>query len=133
MKAMDLRIRPLESTEEATALQLAWRVFCEFEAPDYAPEGTEEFRKCLKDETYLAGIRFYGAFDGDRLIGMTGIRQERHHICFFFVEGEYQRLGVGRKLFERMREDVPGRTITLNSSPYGLPLYQALGFTATDI
>jgi GNAT superfamily N-acetyltransferase len=125
-------IRPLEHAEKGSALQLAWRVFCEFEFPDYAPEGTEAFKKCLNDDTYLAGIRYYGAFDADKLVGVLGIREESCHICFFFVEGEYHRLGIGRKLFKRMREDFPGRTITLNSSPYGLPFYNALGFKATD-
>ncbi len=126
------RVRPLESTEKGKALQLAWRVFCEFESPDYAPEGTEEFKKCLNDDAYLAGIRYYGAFDEEKLLGMLGIREEKCHICFFFVEGEYQRLGIGRKLFKRLREDFPGRTITLNSSPCGLPFYRTIGFTATD-
>ena len=65
-------------------------------------------------------------------MGMLGIREEKCHICFFFVDGEYQRLGIGRKLFKRMREDFSERRITLNSSPYGLPFYKALGFTATD-
>ena len=126
------RVRPLESAEKGKALQLAWRVFCEFESPDYAPEGTEEFKHCLNDDAYLSGIRYYGVFDEDKLVGVLGIREEKCHICFFFVEGEYHRLGIGRKLFRRMREDFPRRTITLNSSPYGLPFYKALGFTATD-
>ena len=126
------RVRPLENAEKDKALQLAWRVFCEFESPDYAPEGTEEFKKCLNDDAYLAGLRYYGAFDEERLVGMLGIREEICHVCFFFVDGEYQRLGIGRKLFKRMREDYSGCTITLNSSPYGLPFYKALGFAATD-
>ena len=125
-------IRPLESAEKGKALQLAWKVFCEFESPDYAPEGTEEFKKCLNDDAYLAGIHYYGAFDEEKLVGMLGIREERCHICFFFVEGEYQRLGIGRKLFRRMREDFPRRKITLNSSPYGRPFYKTIGFQATD-
>ena len=124
--------RPLESAEKGTALQLAWKVFCEFESPDYAPEGTEEFKRCLNDDAYLAGVRYYGAFDEEKLVGMLGIREESCHICFFFVEGEYQRLGIGRKLFRRMREDFPRHKITLNSSPYGLPFYKAIGFQATD-
>ena len=107
-------------------------MFCEFDSPDYAPEGTEEFKRCLNDDAYLAGIRYYGAFDEEKLVGMLGIREEKCHICFFFVEGEYHRLGIGRKLFRRMREDFPGRTITIYSSPYGLPFYKALGFAATD-
>jgi GNAT superfamily N-acetyltransferase len=125
-------VRPLEKTETGKALQLAWKVFCEFESPDYAPEGTEEFKRCLNDDAYLAGIRYYGAFDEDKLVGVLGIREEKAHICFFFVDGEVQRLGIGTKLFRRMRKDFPERTITLNSSPYGLPFYKALGFTATD-
>ena len=106
-------------------------MFCEFESSVYAPEGTEEFKRCLNDDAYLSGIRYYGAFDADKLVGVLGIREEKCHVCFFFVEGEYQRLGIGRKLFRRMQKDFPARTITLNSSPYGLPFYKVLGFTAT--
>ncbi len=126
------RVRPLESAERGKALQLAWRVFCKFESPDYALEGTEEFKRCLNDDAYLAGICYYGAFDEDKLVGVLGIREKKCHICFFFVEGEYHRLGIGTKLFRKMREDFPGRTITIYSSPYGLPFYKALGFAATD-
>ena len=93
-------VRPLENAEKGKALQLAWKVFCEFESPDYAPEGTEEFKKRLNDDAYLAGIRYYGAFDEEKLVGMLGIREEKRHVCFFFVDGEYQRLGIGRKLFK---------------------------------
>ena len=125
-------VRILDHAETGNALQLAWKVFSEFEVPDYAPEGAEEFRKCLNDEAYLAGIRYYGAYDGEKLVGILGVREDSCHICFFFVEGEYQRRGIGTGLFLRMREDFPGRKVTLNSSPYGLPFYRALGFRAMD-
>ena len=125
-------IRPLRSDETDAALALAWKVFTEYESPDYAPEGTEEFRQTLQNEAYLAGLRYYGAFDWERLVGLLAIREQKRHICFFFVEGEYHRRGIGTKLFKRMREDFPSQSITLNSSPYGLPFYKALGFTATD-
>ena len=125
-------IRPLQKEETEAALRLAWKVFREYESPDYAPEGTDEFQKALNDEKYLLGIRYYGAFDEDRLVSILGIREEKAHICFFFVDGAYHRRGIGTRLFERMREDFPVRTITLNSSPYGLPFYKTLGFTPTD-
>ena len=125
-------IRILTEDETAEALALAWKVFTEYESPDYAPEGTEEFRKTLKNDAYLAGLRYYGAFDGERLVGLLAIREQKRHICFFFVDGEYHRRGIGTKLFKRMREDFSSQTITLNASPYGLPFYKALGFTATD-
>jgi hypothetical protein len=126
-------IRILAEGETDAALALAWKVFAEYESPDYAPEGTEEFKKCLNDGTYLAGLRYYGAFDGEKLIGLLAIREQKRHICFFFVDGDYHRRGIGTKLFKRMREDFPGQKITLNSSPYGLPFYQTIGFAATDV
>ena len=61
----EVSIRKLSSEERSTALDLAWRVFSEYESPDYGEEGIEEFRKCLHDEGYLAGIEYYGAFEGE--------------------------------------------------------------------
>ena len=128
-----LIFRPLEKDELPMALELIWKVFIEYEAPDYSAEGTEEFRRCLHDDDFLSGIAYYGAFDGKKLIGVTGIRPDRHHICFFFVDGRYHRLGIGTKLFHYLREVYPQVTITLNSSPYGVPFYKAVGFVATDV
>ena len=128
----EVSIRKLSAEERASALDLAWRVFSEYESPDYSKEGTLEFKKCLHDEEYLAGIEYYGAFDGDRLIGLVGIRSDRKHICFFFVDGKYHRQGIGTRLFKAVCQEYPDQTITLNSSPYGVPFYHALGFEDTD-
>lgn len=125
-------IRELAEGEMPAALALAWKVFIEYESPDYSPEGTEEFRKTLQDDAYLAGIVCYGAFDGDKLVGLLGIRDVRRHICFFFVDGAYHRRGIGTRLFGKVLEAYPGQDITLNSSPYGLPFYKALGFETAD-
>ena len=128
----EVSIRKLSAEERSTALDLAWRVFSEYESPDYSKEGIEEFKKCLHDEEYLAGIEYYGAFDGNRLVGLVGIRSDRKHICFFFVDGKYHRQGIGTRLFKAVRQEYPDQTITLNSSPYGVPFYHALGFEDTD-
>ncbi len=128
----DYTIRRLSEDERQTALDLAWAVFSEYESPDYSAEGTEEFRKCLHDEGYLSGLHYYGAFDGEKLVGEIAIRPNQKHICFFFVDGRYHRRGIGTKMFQRLREDYPDETITLNSSPYGLPFYKAIGFVQTD-
>ena len=125
-------LRRLTEAEVPAALSLAWEVFSQYESPVYSPEGTEEFRKWLQDEGYLEGIAYYGAFDGQTLIGQIGIRPGKRHICFFFVKGSYHRKGVGTRLFRQLLRDLPDGTITLNSSPYGLPFYQALGFLPTD-
>ena len=128
----EVSIRKLSAEERASALDLAWRVFSEYESPDYSKEGTLEFKKCLHDEEYLAGIEYYGAFDGQRLIGLVGIRSDRKHICFFFVDGKYHRQGIGTRLFKAVCQEYPDHIITLNSSPYGVPFYHALGFKDTD-
>ena len=125
-------IRKLSEDERQTALDLAWIVFSEYESPDYSAEGTEEFRRCLHDEEYLHGLQYYGAYDGEKLIGEIAIRPDRKHICFFFVDGRYHRRGIGTRMFQRLLEDYPNGTITLNSSPYGLPFYKANGFVPTD-
>ena len=125
-------IRKITSDEISAALDLAWRVFSEYESPDYSEEGIEEFRKCLHDEEYLAGIEYYGAYDAEKLVGIIGIRPDRKHICFFFVDGKYHRQGIGTRLFRSVLQDYPEQTITVNSSPYGVPFYHALGFEDSD-
>ena len=125
-------IRRLSQDKRQTALDLAWAVFSEYESPDYSAEGTEEFRKCLHDKGYLSGLHYYGTFDGEKLIGEIAIRPDRKHICFFFVDGRYHRRGIGTRMFRRLLEDYPNETITLNSSPYGLPFYKAIGFVPID-
>ena len=125
-------VRRLLQNEIPAALELAWEVFSEYESPDYAPEGTEEFRKCLHDEKYLDGIEYYGTFDGEKLIGTIGIRADKKHICFFFVDGDYHRKGIGTGMFRYLLKDYSSKTITLNSSPYGVPFYKAVGFVPTD-
>ncbi len=128
----DFIVRRLSQNEIPAALELAWKVFSEYESPDYAPEGTEEFRKCLHDEEYLAGIEYYGTFDGEKLIGTIGIRADKKHICFFFVDGNYHRKGIGTGMFRYLLKDYNGKTITLNSSPYGVPFCRTIGFVPGD-
>ena len=132
-KLNDISIRRLSESEIPAALDLTWKTFSEYESPDYAPEGTEEFRTCLHSDAYLSGIEYYGAFDREKLIGEIGIRPDKMHICFFFVDGEYHRRGIGTGLFRYLRKVYPEETITLNSSPYGLPFYQAIGFVPTEV
>ena len=125
-------IRRLSEEERQTALDLAWVVFSEYESPDYSAEGTEEFRKCLHDEEYLYGIDYYGAFDDGKLIGLIGIRTDMEHICFFFVDGQYHRQGIGTMMFNYLLENYKSNTITVNSSPFGVGFYERLGFTPTE-
>lgn len=135
-------IRRVKSREVRAALALVWEVFSAFEAPLYGPEGAENFRRdIVANPRFIADCRLgrcplYGAFDGDEIIGLMGLRPSRDHINLAFVKKEYQRQGVATALFhfllaDLLRKDPGLPAITLNSSPYGLPFYLHLGFVAT--
>ena len=123
-------VRHLSGQETEAALKLAWKVFLGYESPVYTAEGTATFRRCLNNKEYLAGMAYYGAFNGEKLIGIIGIKPERKHICFFFVDGDYHRRGIGTAMFRHLLNAYPGETLTLNAAPYGLPFYYSLGFAA---
>jgi GNAT superfamily N-acetyltransferase len=65
-------------------------------------------------------------------VGVIDVR-DGCHIRLFFVRRDYQGRGIGRSLFEmavnRCRQADPELTeITVNSSPYAVPIYESLGF-----
>ncbi|MGN0407405.1 MAG: GNAT family N-acetyltransferase [Bacteroides sp.] len=124
-------VRRLNADEIQEALDLTWEVFLQFEAPEYSQEGIDFFRESLNDEERTRKLRFYGAFDGSRLVGTLCMR-EPQHIGGFFVKADYQRKGIGRALFETMRRDYDKQEFTVNSSPYAVKIYEQLGFRATD-
>ena len=100
-------------------------------SPDYSPEGVGEFKRILSDEAYINSLKVYGAFYDDKLVGVLAVR-EPQHISLFFVKAEFQKQGIGRKLFERLKKDSAEKVFTVNSSPFAVGIYEKLGFTATD-
>ena len=54
------------------------------------------------------------------------------HIGGFFVDADYHRRGIGKRLFEAMRQDYAKQVFTVNSSPYAVEVYSHLGFVPTD-
>ena len=124
-------VRRLAPEEYPAALELCWRVFLEFEAPEYSPEGVAAFRASLDDEERTRRLDFYGAFDAEKLVGVLCMRQPQH-IGGFFVDAAYHRRGIGRRLFEAMRQDYEKQVFTVNSSPYAVEVYRRLGFVPTD-
>lgn len=123
-------IRALAKSEQTQAIHLVWTVFLEFEAPEYAPEGVEEFRRFLNNEDTREVLKWWGAFDRTNMIGVLAMRGT--HICLFFVEKERQQSGVGRALFQRIRHEMPDTAFTVNSSPYAVNIYRRMGFAPTD-
>lgn len=121
---LNLSIKRLKKTEKETALKLVWKVFLEYESLDYTQEGIDEFYKTIHDENYLAMLSFYGAFTNEELVGVIATRNSGKHIALFFVDGKYHRQGFGKQLFDAVQTD----KMTVNSSPYAVPVYSKLGF-----
>ena len=95
-----MRYRALCEKEIELALELVWNVFLEYEAPDYGPQGSDEFYSSLHDPRFLGMLRWYGAFQDGELLGVAATRENGSHIALFFVDGKHHRKGIGRKLFE---------------------------------
>ena len=132
-------IRKITGDEVESAMNLALEVFMQFEAPDYPPEGVETFKKDLvENPEFLENARqgicpIYGAFDGGKIVALMGMRSSKTHINLVFTKREYHRKGIARAIFRYLLNDIlkenPAlEALTLNSSPYGLPFYLALGF-----
>ena len=132
-------IRRITSDEVESAMALALEVFMEFEAPVYPPAGVETFKRdIVENPEYLENARqgvcpIYGAFSGNHMVALMGMRSDRKHINLVFTKKEYHRRGIASAIFRRLLGDVlvenPSlEALTLNYSPYGLPFYLALGF-----
>lgn len=101
----NILIKELNKNKLNDALSLVWKVFNEYEAPDYSKEGIEEFHKCINDTSYLSTLRVFGAFEGDNLLGVIATRSDGTHIALFFVDGKYHRQGIGKKLFKTVLDN----------------------------
>ena len=62
-------IKKIPQEDMKKAIELVWRVFLEFEAPDYTEEGIKEFRKTILDEKWVEERKFFGAYE-EELLGV---------------------------------------------------------------
>lgn len=137
---MSISIRKIQSHNlYCDAFSLVQKVFNQFVASDYSSEGVETFFR-LVNVAYIESLGsrngfVFGAFSGDRIIGLIAVR-DSNYISLFFVDSDFQGLGIGRKLFEVARKEIACNgefAINVHSSPFAIPIYDALGFVKIDI
>ena len=126
-------VKTIDRASQQRALDLALLVFMEFEARDYSDEGIEEFKRSLKNPAYIDNLCFYIAIEQDEGIGMLATRNNGSHIALLFVDGRWQRKGIGRKLIEFALKDCDDSTMTVNSAPLAHEFYKKAGFEDTDV
>ena len=127
-----VKIRKILKEEMKKALELVWKVFLEYEAPDYTEEGIKEFKKTIDDVSWIEARDFYGAYDeSNKILGVIATKDVTH-IALFFVDGKYHKQGIGKKLYYKVESLNNNEFFTVNSSPYAVPVYHKLGFVDTD-
>ncbi|MGN0642089.1 MAG: GNAT family N-acetyltransferase [Huintestinicola sp.] len=135
-----LQLDPAADADISAALSLAGDVFDRFEAPCYPSEGVKAFHDFLESEKLSLRIKscdipIWVCKRGSEIIGMMALR-DGNHVCLAFTAEKYQRQGVGKGLFAMLEKFSASKgftEITVNSSPYGMPFYKALGFLPSDM
>lgn len=137
---MNYQIRQATAEDIRPALDLALRVFMEYDSLDYGPEHTERMRLAIEErianpDIYLPGNRLmFVALDDKKVIGIIET-YGNNRISLMFVDSDYQRQGVATELMSRMVCELKMSgfdRIVLNSSPNGLLFYKHFGFTIIE-
>lgn len=127
----DMLIRKIKEEELEKALELVWKVFLEYESPDYSDEGILEFKKSINDQEFINKLELYGAFHKNELLGIIATRNTTH-IALLFVDGKYHKQGIAKALYKYVSDKNEQGIFTVNSSPYAKKVYEKFGFEATD-
>ncbi|MDO4509272.1 MAG: GNAT family N-acetyltransferase [Lachnospiraceae bacterium] len=134
-------IRSIKENEWEEAMNLAWDTFILYEAPEYSKEGITSFKNFVRDPIlktlFIEGkYNVLAAINNNIIVGVIGVRNETH-ISLLFVDSEYHRKGIARRLvkemFERTYVKYGKREMTVNSSPYAVGFYHKMGFVDTDV
>lgn len=104
---------------------MVWHVFKEFEAPEYSNEGIQEFQDFIALDTVKERMKnkellLWGYWDKNKLVGTIAARPPCH-ISLLFVDREYHRRGIAKKLYRTVldfyTENSSYDEMTVNSSP----------------
>ena len=117
--------------EQLWELQKAYKAEIGEDAP------TEQNRAQLQDALCQGQILFYGAWDGETLIGCCSVTVGFSTFLYapsgvfedFYIRPGYRHQGIARALVQFAREDSGVSSLTVGCADCDLPMYQALGFS----
>lgn len=130
-------IRPMRGEEVEEIFALVTRVFNQFEAPGYSPEGVCDFFLYANSASAVDRADSHAILVGEIkgvIKGMIEVRKPSH-ISLLFVDAAIQGYGFGRALYEAgvvflLQESPELEKVTVNSSPYAVGFYKKMGFKA---
>lgn len=135
-----LSFQEMNEGEEKQIFELIKSVFEEYVAPDFSPEGVNNFMGFILPDSILKrknSDRYFliTAKDNDKIVGMIEIR-DYNHVCLLFVNKDYHNKGIAKQLYalslekcKKLKKDLI--EIEVNSSRYAVPVYEKLGFKKT--
>mgnify|MGYP001373237590 CR=1 FL=1 len=131
-----MHYRPIHPHEAEAVCHLVAKVFCEFVAPTYEPEGVVEFLRYLTPDELWKRLHHdhfvLVAEEHGQLVGVIEL-YDHNHISLLFVDKAYQGQGVARTLVEmavcdcrRHRPEL--EEVSVHATPNAVPVYTRLGF-----
>ena len=123
-----IEIRELLNNKKDEALLFAKKVYIESKDESYSKQGIETFCNFVNNKEITKSFKVYGAFEDNVLKGLIATDSQKRHICLFFVDKVSQGKGIGKELMKAVINNNENSYITVNSSRYGVPIYEKLGF-----
>ena len=123
-----IEIKQLFNNEKDEALLFAKKVYIESKDESYSEQGIKTFCNFVDNKKITKSFKVYGAFENNILKGIIATDSQKRHICLFFVDKVSQGKGIGKELMRVVVNNNENSYITVNSSRYGVPIYEKLGF-----
>ena len=92
----------------------------------------ETFCKFVDNKEITKSFKVYGAFEDNVLKGIIATDRRKRHISLFFVDKGSQGKGIGIELMSVIVIKNGNSYITVNSSRYGVLIYEKLGFVRME-
>lgn len=128
-----ISIEPMKINEALMVETLIKNVFDIFVGPDYSQEGVDTFYEFVDSMNIVDRLcnqmhKVLVAKDKEQqeIIGIIETR-DNSHICLLFVDPKYHKQGIAKQLFAEAFNNL-GEELTVNASPYAVPIYERLGF-----
>ena len=127
-----IEIKQLFNNEKDEALLFVKRVYIESKDESYSEQGIETFCNFVNNKEITKSFKVYGAFENNILKGIIATDRRKRHINLYFVDKVSQGKGIGKELMNIVVNDNENSYITVNSSRYGVPIYEKLGFVKIE-
>ncbi|MCS0592448.1 GNAT family N-acetyltransferase [Massilia norwichensis] len=137
-----MHIRALTPEDIPACAALLRRAAQDFILHESTPEDGAAFLAGQGEEAmrgfFGKGFAYHGAEVDGVLAGFIAVR-ERSHVYSLYVDRQFHRRGIARRLWETARDAALDKTLgpghpgafTVNASNHALPFYAALGFVPT--